>query len=269
MQDTDSKIYVKKYTKTPENPLVFPVREREVWRYCGYFGIVDDNETALREVYEEAKRDMAAVLSYGLCYRTISSGEICKGGSLEFLMQSAQVMKLLEGCSHVVLFAATAGIGIDQAINRMQKISPTKALVMQGFGAERIEALCDAFCDEYEAGLADNKDVTEQSDSQKMEKCLFVTPRFSPGYGDLPIDTQADFFSILDISHLLGISLGEGYFMKPSKSVTALFGVKEASKSSICELGEGSIENIDEKDALKSGSKCQKCDKVDCEYREK
>ena len=49
--------------------------------------------------------------------------------------------------------------------------------------------------------------------------------RFSPGYGDLPIEVQKDFLPLLDAERRLGITLSESCLMAPSKSVTAIIGV--------------------------------------------
>lgn len=255
MLNIDERLYVKKYTKTPDDPLVFKVNEREVWRYCGYFGPLDDKKDELGRLYDDAGAETAKALSYSLCYRTLPVSELKPGGALEFLTVSKQVVKLLDGCSHVVLFAATAGIGIDRAIGRWQKISPTMALLMQGFGAERVEALCDDFCSGYRNTILGIDDMNKGEATVNT----VATPRFSPGYGDLPIETQQNFFTILDISHLLGISLGEGCFMKPSKSVTALFGIKEVSSEELLRL-EKCGESIPRHD-------CSMCSKTDCELR--
>ncbi|MBO4769751.1 MAG: Vitamin B12 dependent methionine synthase activation subunit, partial [Clostridia bacterium] len=57
-----------------------------------------------------------------------------------------------------------------------------------------------------------------------------LTTRFSPGYGDLDIFSQKIFLSVLDASRLAGITLSESMLMSPSKSVTALCGVKSRTE---------------------------------------
>ena len=55
----------------------------------------------------------------------------------------------------------------------------------------------------------------------------FLTDRFSPGYGDMPLDDQHALFRILNVSRRIGISLSESGLMIPQKSVTALIGVAD------------------------------------------
>lgn len=73
--------------------------------------------------------------------------EHCDFGS--FYVHSRQLAKNLDGCASVLLFGATVGVEIDRLIAKYGRISPARALMLQAIGAERIEALCDAFCREY------------------------------------------------------------------------------------------------------------------------
>ena len=117
----------------------------------------------------------------------------------------------LRGCERVVLFAATVGHTIDRLIARYGKIAPSRALLLQAIGAERVEALCNRFCDE----LA----------KEARARGLATRPRFSPGYGDLSLELQRELFRILDCPRRIGLSLNQSLLMSPTKSVTALVGL--------------------------------------------
>ncbi len=128
-----------------------------------------------------------------------------------FEQRSEKLKKNLLGCDRAVLFAATIGSGIDRLIRRFEKADPKMGLLLQGLGAERVESLCDAF----------NEEVKEVSKETGRETRM----RFSPGYGDLPIEVQKDFLPLLDAERRLGITLSESCLMAPSKSVTAIIGI--------------------------------------------
>ena len=51
--------------------------------------------------------------------------------------------------------------------------------------------------------------------------------RVSPGYGDISLTMQKDIFAILDCERKIGITLNEDLLMSPSKSVTAIAGIKK------------------------------------------
>ncbi len=168
-----------------------PVDRREILRYAGVRGDAPEIGAILDECLDEIENK----LTYKVCY-----GEFPV--SFFDTVESEALHKHLEGCEKAVLFAATVGIGVDRLIARYSSISPTKSLLFQAIGAERIEALCDEFNSEFAGG------------------------RFSPGYGDLPLEFQKEIFKVLDCPKRIGLTLNESMLMSPSKSVTAIIGVK-------------------------------------------
>lgn len=184
------------YTKIYEAP---PVDRREILRYAGVRGDAPEIEALL----DECLAEISDKLTYKVCYAEFPV--IRKEDSIDLGFaetSSSALQKHLEGCDKVILFAATVGIEIDRLITRYSSISPTRSLLFQAMGAERIEALCDAFNSEYGGS------------------------RFSPGYGDLPLEMQKAIFAALDCPKRIGLTLNESLLMSPTKSVTAIIGVK-------------------------------------------
>jgi len=211
------------------------LREREILRYAGCRTEEKEIVRLMQECLQEAER--ADVLNGQLCYMELSvimerqdgymepetvvnsdmadmevlsdeNGAVCNFDS--FSVRSEQLAKNLRGCSKVLLLAATAGVGIDRLIGKYGRIAPSRALMFQAIGAELAEAVCDAFSKEYEA-----------------EHNCVLRPRFSPGYGDLPLETQKDIFAVLDCAKKIGLTLNDSLLMSPSKSVTAFAGIGE------------------------------------------
>jgi cobalamin-dependent methionine synthase I len=75
-------------------------------------------------------------------------------------------------------------------------------------GAALIEQWCDIIHKDFQDKLGAN------------------TFRFSCGYGDLPLTLQRDIFAALNVNKNIGVSLSDNCFMTPSKSVTAIIGIK-------------------------------------------
>ena len=70
---------------------------------------------------------------------------------------------------------------------------------------------------------------------QEIEACVssegyHLTWRFSPGYGDLPLDTQKELVQVLDMHRKIGVSLTDSCLMVPSKSVTAILGISDTKR---------------------------------------
>ncbi len=183
-----------------------PVNLKEVLRYAG----CKEADENILKLLDEALSEALPVLAFKVCFSEISvniSGDVCDFGV--FSLSSKDLAKNLSGCQKVLIFGATLGVGIDRLITKYAKISPSKALMLQAIGAERIEALCDAFCKQVE-----------------IEKSVALRPRFSPGYGDLGLSVQADIINLLEASKKIGLTLNNSLLMSPTKSVTAFVGVQ-------------------------------------------
>lgn len=237
----DNTIFLRKYNNEEQK---LPVNEKEIWRYSGYMGLSDNVDEELKGVLSQVEEELKNSFAYKVCYRRIPIEWVDGMPVLPFSCESKNLATCLKGSSEIVIFAATIGLDIDRHIAKYQRFSPTKALLMQAYGAERVEALCDAFCQDIEAEVG-------------LEG-LTCTNRFSPGYGDLPLEKQIDVFRLLDCNRQIGISLNESLLMTPSKSVTAIFGLKKCDAGSTTTM-----------DNLTSGAehKCEKCSNIHCEYR--
>ena len=183
-----------------------PVNVREVLRYSGCDKATPEVERLVNECVDETRE----IFCGKVVYAEFPVKKTEDGLDLGFARtNSFDLAKNLDGCECAVVFCATVGHGIDRLIRKYSVVSPAKAVVFQGLGAERIEALCDLFCAELEANG------------------LTTRPRFSPGYGDLPLDIQKDIFRALDCPKHIGATLNESLLISPTKSVSAVVGLKK------------------------------------------
>lgn len=245
------------FTKNYAQP---PVNRREILRYMR---CTDAGDT-FDDLLDACLAELLPQLVYKVCWRvsevtrTVPTRENppqacdCLQAStqplgetllhLGFMQTDSQgLCRNLQGCDKVILFAATVGLAPDRLIARYGRLSPTKALCMQAIGAERIESLCDAFCDELAADYA--------------AEGYQLRPRFSPGYGDFPLDAQKAFFQALDCHRKIGLSLNDSLLMSPSKSVTALIGLLPQA-----------VQTADAEARPHAG--CASCAKTDCLFRQ-
>lgn len=191
-------------TKTYPAP---EINEREALRYAGCSSESIEMQKLLRSCEEEVK----PFLTYKVCYCVLDAkiqDGVCDFG--HFSVQSEKLAKNLSGCSHVLLFAATVGTTLDRLIAKYARLSPSRAVMLQALGSERVESLCDIFCKDFE-----------------QENGAVLKPRFSPGYSDLTLNVQKDIFSVLNCPKNIGVYLNDSLLMSPSKSVTAFAGIAE------------------------------------------
>lgn len=216
---------------------------REIRRYLGYSKAdpgpeLEEAIAACREDLVRAADPRAARKRFPLVrdpdgtlrlIRKETSGDVT-----EMKVQSRDLCRNLEGCSHVHMLAVTLGPGPDMLVRRAGVLQVSRALIYQAVGAAMTEAWCDA--------------VNEEIREEEKARGLCLRPRFSPGYGDLPLSCQQDFMRILRMDRDLGIRLSESLLMTPSKSVTAFVGVSDHPRR-------------------ESGTGCESCGAADCAYR--
>ena len=190
------KLTVKTYPSLPE------INRNEVLRYLHAKG--DEPTKAL---IEEVIGELDGKLSYKVIYKSYS---ICReecSYDLGFAnVKSTDLDRALFGCDSIILFAATLGAGADRMISRYSSVLPSRALVIDAICTERIEALCDAF-------------------EREITKDRYSRPRYSPGYGDVPIEIQRDVFRALELQSRFGLVLNDSMLVTPTKTVSAFIGL--------------------------------------------
>lgn len=201
---------------------------KEILRYAG---CKESGET-LEKMLDECLKECENAFSYRVCYRVFEAEEFLgtySGGS-------KALAKNLGGCAYAVAFGATVGLPIDRLIARYAGVSAARSLLFQAIGAERIESLCDAFCEDLKA--------------QAGAQGWYTRPRFSPGYGDFPLQAQSELFRALDCARKIGLTLNGSLLMTPTKSVTAVVGLSKTLRE--CKTG------------------CETCSKsTECEWRKR
>lgn len=194
---------------------------REILRYAGVKQPTPQIETLMQECLALTDGRLRGRVCWAEYDISVCDGVLNLGFAK---VDSRSLMRNLDGCQSIVLFAATIGLEMDRLIARQARLSPARAHMLEAIGTERIESLCDAFCAEIEN----------------------ARPRFSPGYGDVPLEMQRAIFAALDCPKHIGVCLSESLLMTPRKSVTAMVGIGAPCTQ-------------------KTG--CQACTQINCTYR--
>lgn len=126
---------------------------------------------------------------------------------------SREFVNFAAGSSYLFLGAVTAGGKISELIARSQD-KLAEAVVYDAVGSEVADAAIGSL---------------QKIASKQLERSNLAVSerRFSPGYGNLHLDSvQTEIFKRLKLEEL-GMSLSASFIMQPEKSVTAFAGVKE------------------------------------------
>lgn len=179
-----------------------------------YLGCRVHNSEVYALIAECAKQFKPA---YRACYAKFSKT------ALDF--KSRDLEKVLIDCDEVFLFAATVGVEADRLVSRYMSSAPSKAVVADALATAAVEAWCDMLFE---------------------DENVFLTRRYSPGYGDLALDFQKVIFAELNCAKNAGIYLTDALTMLPMKSVSGIVGI---CKTPQCK------------------NSCDSCTAKNCEYR--
>ncbi len=183
----------------------------EILRYLG----CKNAEQSTMSLIESAISETDGSINANVCYITQSIA--VENDTVDFSnakITSKSLAKQLYGCDSAVIFAATIGLQADRLIMKYSSLIPSRAVILQAIGTERVEALCDEFC--------------RYMDFELCKSNKLMTKRVSPGYGDISLEFQKDIFRILDCQKNIGAYLSDSLIMTPTKTVTAIAGIKKA-----------------------------------------
>ncbi len=192
---------------------------KEVARYLGYRRATQP-EADVSALMEKAASEIQAVMKaqsvfevFDLTVGSTRPSDYSTTVSLRFAdvtLQSRDLGRNLAGCSKVALLAATIGPQVDSLIRRHSSLNPVYASILQATGAMYIEELVDLI----------NAEIKKIAEADGLK----TRPRYSPGYGDVPLQVQKDFFRLLPCTRI-GLTLMDTLIMAPEKSVTAFVGL--------------------------------------------
>ena len=199
----------------------------EALRYMGYgSNLPDEKMTALIDRCEEEllgavkPKFIFAAFDKDKCPVRLSGNDIAKH---------------LEKSEKVVFMAATLGANADRLIRMAEVREMAQAIILDALASTAIEQVCDD---------------AEKAIHEKFPE-YYMTWRYSPGYGDFPIDIQGDFLKVLDAPKKIGLCANSSNILTPRKSVTAVIGLSK-----------------EKPEQKKSG--CQSCNlKGTCQFRQK
>lgn len=126
----------------------------------------------------------------------------------KYQFNSARLAKNLAGSKRVVVFGATLGTECDRLIKIASATDIALAMALQAAAASKIEEVCDSL-----------------EETIKKEHHVTLRQRYSPGYFDLDISQQKEFFSLIELTKRIGLTLTDTFEMVPTKSVTAFIGI--------------------------------------------
>ena len=191
--------------------------QNEILRYLGYkdSGVTDQ----IQKLLDRCEKETLQLIQPKFVYQRFPIQKMEDGihvAGTPLVLKGQAIAEHLKNCDEVFLMGATAGVALDRWIRRYMISEPDAGVVLDSCGIQAVEQISDLAEKEMETILE--------------AEGLHLTWRFSPGYGDLPLETQQDLVRTLDLTKRIGVSLSESCLMTPSKSVTAILGIQDTKK---------------------------------------
>ena len=180
----------------------------EALRYLG----AGRGDQDLRQKMAAVARELTGALRPRYIYRVFA----LKREEERVLLQNTAVvltgrtaLGMLGQCDQAVLLACTLGAPFDAMLRTEQARDMGRAVMLDACASAWVESGCNA---------------AEREIASRLPG-WYLTDRFSPGYGDLPLSIQGAVCGALDAERRLGLHVSESFLMNPVKSVTAVIGL--------------------------------------------
>lgn len=193
------------------------MRIEEVMRYLGYKKDHYDQQTLqrVREIMEVVEDTIVPRWDFQSFEIKNRSKDRIALTDLPFFLEGESIAEHLQFASHVYVMAATLGVESERYLLRTQAVSMADSMIVDSCLSVYVEEAADQ-CEQEIRNLI--------SDSEEL------TFRFSPGYGDFPLEVHQEMIRSLRWDRILGITVTNSMMMVPSKSVIAVIGVEKTGK---------------------------------------
>lgn len=187
------------------------INKREAFRYMGFKKTEPDARfLSLADDCEQIVLEAANPKLVFRVFDILSREDKIILSDTKLALPGQQIKNLLKDSNRCCVFAATLGVSVDALIRRLEIKDITLGFIADNLASALVEQICDKAEDVIKTSL-DN---------------ATLTPRFSCGYGDLPLSLQGDFLSALNAQCKIGLTVTDTLIMTPRKSVTAVLGIR-------------------------------------------
>lgn len=197
------------------NAPLLRIDPKETRRYAGLMKAADFREEKIEDACQDARllacpKGIWQVYDYDCQKQEIQADPPC-------ILQGEKIGRHLSGCEKVILLAATVGEDIEETVSkRFAKGEYTASVLLDAAATTAVEQIADS--------------MEKAIKPKAAAKGYGMRWRFSPGYGDWPIEQQPE---LIRLSHAskIGIRLSSSMMLIPRKSITAIIGLYKEDKS--------------------------------------
>lgn len=187
---------------------------------------IDDKSQLSEEVYQEEVQHIEGALTRiesvkksRVLYKVFDMEEPAHKVFLEEkILIGKSIAEFLGHPKKIIICATTLGGQVDQLIRRESMLSISNTVLLDTTAMVLIEEVLDKWMESF------SKEVKLQG--------LYLSNRFSPGYGDMPLHMQGDILQLLEAQKQIGLTVSDSNILLPKKSVTAIIGLYDQAVTS-------------------------------------
>ncbi len=220
------------------NAPLLSIDAAEARRYAGLQKAADFDEDKILAACEDTRLLAAPkgnweIYDYDCETQTVKTTPPCQ-------LQGKKIGQHLAGCEKIIALTATVGEDIEEDITRrFANGEYSSAVLMDAAATAAVEQVADGM---------------EKAITPKMAAQGFLLKwRFSPGYGDWPLEQQPDLLRLAK-TEKIGVGLTTSMMLTPRKSITAIIGLYRKQENST---------------AKHSPKGCAACSQKNCPSRKK
>ncbi|MCR5758306.1 MAG: methionine synthase [Selenomonas sp.] len=214
------------------NAPLLAIDAKETRRYAGLQKAATFDEEKILAACEDARllaapKGIWTVYDYDCQSQQIQAAHPCK-------IKGKKIAQHLNGCEKVIILAATVGEAIEAAVTRrFNEGEYSNAVIMDAAATAAVEQLADGM----------EKAIAPQMAAQGY----LMKWRFSPGYGDWPLEQQPDLVRLAQ-ANKINIHLSTSLMLIPRKSITAIIGLYRKQEGAIPNNKHGGCAHCQQKD---------------------
>lgn len=175
----------------------------------------DGLTTAYKVEYQHIQKELEALyplIKNRVLYKVLDMSNEDEAQFLrEKILLGASVNQFLGDVQKVIICATTLGYQVDQRIRLAGITNMSTAILLDTAAMVIIEAQLDQW-------------MTSLNETEVL-KGTYLSQRYSPGYGDMPLSVQHAILGALDTAKSIGLTITASEILLPKKSVTAVIGI--------------------------------------------
>ena len=186
----------------------------EALRYLGIGNASDEMLEQVKRVAEQTEKRFEPKYLFRVFTLNRLDDRFQLAGT-DLILNGKTAEKMLAECHSVAVFICTLGFEFDSYLRSLQVKNMSEAVITDACGSALVESGCDE----------------AQKEIKELFHDMYITDRFSAGYGDLPLEIQDETVKILDAEKKLGVHLTETKLFNPCKTVSAFVGISDTEQA--------------------------------------